>query len=118
MTWAMPLSPTLAVNLFRLAVVLWLLQTWDQNTQLARSRILVPLLSFFAITAIASLAAHDRTASWQGMKVVELGFAAVIVADTVRTSRQLKFLIAGLLTTSLIAGGVGKWAGGVRGELA
>src|SRR3954447_5491826 len=109
MTWAMPLSPILAINLFRLGVILWLLQTWDQNMQLARSRILVPLLSFFAVTAIASLAAQDRTASWQGMKVVELGFAAVIVADTVRTSRQLKFLIGRLLATSLVAGIVGIW---------
>jgi O-antigen ligase len=109
MAWAMPLSPTLAVNLFRLAVLLWLLQIWNRKAQFARSRIFLPLVSFFAITAVASLAAQDRTASWQGMKVIELGFAAVIVADTVRSVRQLKLLIAGLVATSLVAAVLGIW---------
>ena len=109
MTWAMPLSPTLAINLFRLAIVLWLLQTWDRKMQLACSRIFVPLLSFFAITAVASLAAQDRAAAWQGMKVIELGFAAVIIADTVRGLRQMNVLIAGMVATSVIAGVFGIW---------
>jgi O-antigen ligase len=103
MTWAMPLSPTLAINLFRLALVLWLAQAFERR-ELPRSRIFQPLLSFFAITAVASLAAQDHAASWQGMKVVELGFAAVIVADSVQQPRQLRFLLAGLLLTSVVAG--------------
>jgi len=108
MTWAMPLSPTLSINLFRLAVVLWLAQAFDRR-ELPRSRMFLQLLSFFAITAIASLAAPDHAASWQGMKVVELGFAAVIVADSVRSLRQLKLLLGGLLLTAAVASFVAIW---------
>jgi len=68
-----------------------------------------PLLSFFAITAIASLAAPDHAASWQGMKAVEIGFAAVIVADSVRGLRQLKLLLGGLLLTTAVASFVAIW---------
>jgi O-antigen ligase len=108
MTWAMPLSPTLAINLFRVVVVLWLAQAFERR-ELPHSRIFLPLLSFFAIAAIASLAAQDHAASWQGMKVVELGFAAVIVGDSVRETGQLRFLVGGLLLTSVIAGFTAMW---------
>ncbi|MFL6299409.1 MAG: O-antigen ligase family protein [Terriglobales bacterium] len=109
MTWALPLSSILAINLFRVSVILWLLQCWSRRRELSHSRFFLPLLCFFAITALASLAAQDRTASWQQMKVVELGFAAVMVADAIRTLRQLRFLVAGLLVASLAAALIGIW---------
>jgi len=109
MVWAAPLSSILAINLFRVSVILWLLQAWNSRQPRAYSRIFIPLLYFFAVTAFASLFAHDRVTSWQGMKPVELGFAAVILPDYVRGIRQFTFMIAGVLGTSCVAALIAIW---------
>ena len=109
MAWSVPISSRLALNVFRVAVILWLLLAWDRRTRRFDSGIFLPWMCFFAITSIASMASYDPHTSWQQMKVVELGFAAVLVADVVRSMRALKILIAGLLVTSTFAAIIGLW---------
>lgn len=109
MTWSLPISSRLAINVFRVALILWLLLARDRRRERPASRIVLPWICFFAITAIASIASYDPSTSWQQMKVVELGFAAVLVADVVRSTRALKVLIAGLLVTATFAAIYGLW---------
>src|SRR4051812_18110097 len=98
MTWALPLSSMLAINLFRVSLVLWLLLAFRPGTAWKRSPIFAPMLCFLALTALASVLSLDRIASWQQMKTVELAFAAVIVSDT--SARVLRWMVGGLLVTS------------------
>jgi O-antigen ligase len=109
MIWAAPLSSILAINLFRVSVILWLLQAWNSRQPRAYSRVFIPLLCFLAVSSIASLAARDRVTSWQEMKPVELGLAAVVIADFIRSMRQLTFMIAGVLATSCVAALIAIW---------
>src|SRR3954447_4310140 len=48
MTWALPLSSMLAINLFRVSVVLWLLLAFRPGSTWKHSRIFLPMLCFFA----------------------------------------------------------------------
>ena len=109
MIWAVPLSPMLAINLFRVAIVLWLANLWDDRRLFRRSRLFLPLLCFVGITALSSLVAEDRTAGWEQMKVMELGFASVVVADALMTFRQLTVTVIGVLVTGCVAAGVAIW---------
>ena len=90
MTWSNPISSRLAINVFRVAAILWLLLAWQRDRTRPGSRIFFPWICFFAVAAIASIVSDDPHTSWQQMKVVEMGFAAVLIADTLRSLRALK----------------------------
>jgi O-antigen ligase len=107
MTWALPLSSMLAINLFRVSLVLWLLLAFRPGATWKRSPIFLPMLCFLALTALASMLSLDRVASWQQMKTVELAFAALIVSDT--SARVLRWMVGGLLTTSFAIAVVAAW---------
>ena len=107
MTWALPLSSMLAINLFRVSLVLWLLLAFRPDATWKRSPIFAPMLCFLALTVLASVLSLDRIASWQQMKTVELAFAAVIVSDT--SARVLRWMVGGLLVTSFAVALVAAW---------
>jgi O-antigen ligase len=107
MTWALPLSSMLAVNLFRVSVLLWLLLAFRPGSTWKRFPIFLPMLCFLAITGMASMLSLDRVASWQQMKTVELAFAAVIVSDL--SPRVLRWLMTGLLGTSFVIAVIAVW---------
>jgi O-antigen ligase len=107
MTWSLPLFSMLAVNLFRVSVLLWLLLAFRPGSMWKRSPIFLPMLCFLAITALASVLSLDRVASWQQMKTLELAFAAVIVSDL--SSRVLRWLVMGLLGTSFVVALIAAW---------
>jgi O-antigen ligase len=100
MTWAIPLSAQLAINLFRVSVVLWVVLACRPGRTWPSSPVFLPLICFFAVTALASVVSLDPTASWQQMKSIELAFAAVMISDGVRSHRLLRWLLGGLLVTS------------------
>ena len=107
MTWALPMSSMLAINLFRVSVVLWLLLAFRPGSTWKRSPIFLPMLCFLAVTALASMLSLDRVASWQQMKTLELAFAAVIVSDL--SFGVLRWLVTGLLATSFVVAVIAAW---------
>jgi O-antigen ligase len=102
MTWAIPLSSQLAINLFRVSVALWIVLALRRGRTWPGSPLILPMLWFFAVTTFASLLSLDRVASWQQMKALELAFAALMIADYVRSPRVLYWLLGGLLSTSFL----------------
>src|SRR5438270_11918489 len=109
MTWAVPLSSALASNLFRVSVVLWIVLAFRPARTWPSSPIFLPMLCFFAITALASLFSFDPVASWQQMKTIELAFAAVMIGDAMRCTRVLHWLLGGLLATSFLVSVLAGW---------
>jgi O-antigen ligase len=109
MTWAIPLSSQLAINLFRVSVALWLVLAFRRGRTWPNSSIFLPMLCFFAITALATLFSLDRVASWQQMKTIELAFAAVMICDSVYSTRVLRWLLGGLLAASFVISVFAGW---------
>src|SRR5207248_3003181 len=108
-TWAIPLSSQLGINLFRVAVVLWLLLAFRRGRTWPNSRIFLPMLCFFAITALATLFSLDRVASWQQMKTIELAFVALMICDYMHSRRVLYWLLGGLLATAFLVSLFAGW---------
>lgn len=104
---AVPFWTKAAVLLARIAWVLWLAKiVVTRRTRLAKFplSLTLPLLAFLAATAISSAFSYEPVMSWNRMRGVAMLLLVYIVADSLRTLQQVRWIVFGLLfSTTVVA---------------
>lgn len=101
---AIPVWTKAAVLLFRIALVLWIIQlVFKRPKAWGRSSLIPPLFAYLVLTAISSAFSLEPSLSWGRMRMVALLLLALLVAANIKTARPVRWMIAALLISTLVA---------------
>lgn len=100
---AIPFSTKIAVNAFRVAVALWLLKLFVYRPKIRPQPLLLALLLFMALTAVASSLSPEPALSWGRMRTVSLLMLVPLVMQTLTSIRQARGLVIALVFSTLVA---------------
>ena len=106
---ALPLSVKGTQRPYKAAAVLWLIAMALQRRRPFPQPLAAPMLAYVAWSAISSAVSPTPILSWDRMKVVGLILVAIVVAQNIRTVRQVKWIVAFLLFSAIVSAGITGW---------
>ncbi len=117
---ALPLSVKGTQRPYKIAAVLWVAGVLLERRRPFPQPLAAPMVVFLVLSAVSSAVSPTPILSWDRMKVVGLILVAIVVAQNIRTVRQLKWITALLLFSAVVSCGITVWQylGGYGVELA
>lgn len=103
MALAIPFSTKLAVNVFRVTVGLWLLKLLVYRPKIRPQPLMVALLLFLTLTAVASSLSPEPALSWGRMRTVSLLLLVPLVMQTLTSIQQARGVVIALVFSTLVA---------------
>jgi hypothetical protein len=94
---------------FEIALVFWIATIILSRRRMLPQSLVAPMLMYLAWTALSTILSPAPLASWDRMKLVCLLLVVVLVAQGVRTLRQVKLLVGILLLTGVVSAGMTAW---------
>ena len=98
-----PFSPATARLAFEVAAGAWILKLALQGFRIARGPLALPLLSFFLVSAAATLVSSSPWLSWERLRWYGLFLIFFLVAENLTSVAQIKVLVAALLLATLVS---------------
>ncbi|MFB3916408.1 MAG: O-antigen ligase family protein [Terriglobales bacterium] len=116
---ALPLAKSVAQSAYSIALVLWLAKLIFRRERPLQQPLIPALLAFISLSAISSVLSPTPVVTWHVMKQVALLLIAVLVAQNLRTLRQIKTVVLVLIASTLVSIGYTGWqyAHGIGAEV-
>ncbi len=102
----LPVSVKGAHHAYEAAGVLWLALVVTHRRHIVRQPLVAPLLLYLLFSAISTILSPAPVLSWDRMKIVALLMICVVVAQNVRSMRQVKWIVAALAIGCVITAGI------------
>lgn len=99
---AEPFSEWTVLFVFRIAVGLWVLKLGLSGFRVRRDPLALPLLLFFAGAGVSTIFTYAPLLSWGRMAWFSVALIFFLVTQNVKSSAQLKWLVAALLLAASI----------------
>ena len=94
---ALPLSKAITEIAYTLATIVWVVRIVVRRERPRPQPLVMPMLAFLLLSALSSSLSLAPDLSWERMKSVGLLLVAVLVAQNVRSLRQVRILVIVLL---------------------
>ena len=116
---ALVLSKAAAQSAYSAALVLWIATLIFQRRHTLSQPLIPALLAFLVLSGVSSALSPTPILTWHAMKQAALLLVCVLVAQNLRTLKQIKTLVLVLLVSALVSVGYTGWqyAHGIGAEL-
>lgn len=102
----LPVSVKGAHHAYEAAGILWLALVVTRRRRVLQQPLVAPMLLYLVFSAVSTILSPTPVLSWDRMKLVTLLMVCIVVAQNVRSVRQMKWMAAALTLGCVITAGI------------